>query len=262
MSRERTKNATLKAVPKAPVPTHDVPSDNAGLCPKCHGIGMEIVPGKGARRCSCREATREVERADLGFPKRYQTCTFENYDYKNPSQKQAMRVAFTLASQFPAVNQGLLLSGPVGVGKTHLAVSIAKLLRDRGIPCIFCEFGTLLKQIRDSYNPATMSSELAILEPILRVDVLVLDELGASKPTDWVRETLYHIINTRYNENRVSIFTTNFPDDYDDHRKETLEERIGVPIRSRLYQMCRTVILKGEDYRRSFDPFLTARTSS
>jgi hypothetical protein len=84
--------------------------------------------------------------------------------------------------EFPAVDQGLLLTGPVGVGKTHLAVSILKGLTERGgFSCLFYEFGSLLKEIQDSYNSATQTSELGVLSPVLNVDVLVLDELGASK---------------------------------------------------------------------------------
>jgi len=143
-----------------------------------------------------------------------------------------------------------LLSGPVGVGKTHLAVSILKGLAERGFSCLFYEFGTLLKEIQDSYNPNTKSSELSILRPVLEADVLVLDELGASKPTDWVRDTMAHIINSRYNDRRLTVFTTNYLDERANDREETLEDRIGTRLRSRLFEMCRTVRVNGDDYRR------------
>ena len=102
----------------------------------------------------------------------------------------------------------------------------------------------------------------------------MLDELGATVPTDWVRDTLYQIINTRYNKKKLTIFTTNFLDDRDAETggadasdaasaaKEktakkskpstayTLEERIGVPLRSRLFEMCNRVLLEGADYRK------------
>jgi DNA replication protein DnaC len=155
-----------------------------------------------------------------------------------------------LAMNFPNTDEGLLLSGPVGVGKTHLAVSILKGLAERGFTCLFYEFGSLLKEIQDSYNPNTKTSELSILRPVLEADVLVLDELGASKPTDWVRDTMAHIINTRYNDRRLTIFTTNYPDERVNDREETLEDRIGTRLRSRLYEMCQAVRIKGDDYRR------------
>jgi DNA replication protein DnaC len=144
----------------------------------------------------------------------------------------------------------LLLSGPVGVGKTHLAVSIIKGLTERGFSCLFYEFGSLLKEIQDSYNARTQTSELSVLAPILRSKILVLDELGASKPTDWVRDTMAHIINTRYNEKKHTIFTTNYSDERRGN-EETLEDRIGVRLRSRLFEMCKTVEITGEDHRRT-----------
>jgi DNA replication protein DnaC len=215
---------------------------------------MEVVEGKGARTCSCRardSQTGFLERAKL--PRRYEQCHFHNYTPKNSSQKAALETAIRLAMEYPTNDDGLLISGPVGVGKTHLAVSTLKGLTERGFTCLFYEFGTLLKEIQDSYNPNTKTSELAVLRPVLVADVLVLDELGASKPTDWVRDTMAHVINTRYNDRRLTIFTTNYPDERADAREETLEDRIGVRLRSRLFEMCRSVIIKGEDHRRTFE---------
>jgi len=90
-----------------------------------------------------------------------------------------------------------------------------------------------------------------VLEPVFEADVLVLDELGASKPTDWVRDTMMQIINTRYNDKRLTIFTTNYSDTRKNEKDgEILEDRIGVALRSRLYEMCKTVVIDGEDYRK------------
>ncbi len=255
MAKEKQKTHNLRAVP-SPGETSAAARAIKEIdeCPKCFGAGMEVVEGKGARICECRKSKRLALRDNLGgIPRLYEKCTFENYVLSNPSQKKAMTLAFIFASQYPAVDQGLLLMGSVGVGKTHLAVSIVKLLRGRGIDALFTEFGSLLKSIRESYNSETQTSELDVLNPVLNAEVLVLDELGASKPSDWVRETLYHIINTRYSENRFTIFTTNFLDERADSLRETLDERVGVPIRSRLFQMCKTVVLSGDDYRTSFN---------
>jgi DNA replication protein DnaC len=152
--------------------------------------------------------------------------------------------------EYPVVDVGLLFLGSCGVGKTHLAVSALRELINKGIPGLFYDFRDLLKEIQDSYNPNTHTSELKILAPIFEAEVLVLDELGASKPTEWVQETITHIINKRYNEKKVTVFTSNYLDipigsSYD----ETLTERVGVRLRSRLHEMCRSMLIEGDDYR-------------
>ena len=143
--------------------------------------------------------------------------------------------------------------GTCGVGKTHLSVAILRSLVEKGVSCLFYEFGSLLKEIQNSYNPVSQTSELKVLAPIFEAEVLVLDELGASKPTDWVRDTMMQIINTRYNDRNLTIFTTNYLDGRRTERDETLEDRIGVRLRSRLFEMCKTVQIEGKDYRKKFD---------
>lgn len=233
------------------VPSSPESKDSEGVCQICFGSGMEIVPGKGARPCSCRHQSTQggiLDKAKL--PRRYAACHFNSFSPSDPSQVKALRLATQFAMEFPAVERGLLFIGPVGVGKTHLAVSILKGLSERGFNCLFYEFGYLLKEIQDSFNPNTRTSELGVLAPVLNAEVLVLDELGASKPTDWVRDTMAHIINTRYNEQKSTIFTTNYSDDRINDREETLEDRIGVRLRSRLFEMCKSIEMKGKDYRR------------
>src|SRR5437763_13724437 len=113
----------------------------------------------------------------------------------------------------PRVSFGLLLIGPQGVVKTHLAVVIIKaLMRQKGIPCLFRSFPELLKEIQNSYSPISQSSEFSLLAPVLDTEVLVLDELGAQTPSTWVRDTVSYIINYRYGENKITIFTTNYLD--------------------------------------------------
>ncbi|MEO6656298.1 MAG: ATP-binding protein [Pyrinomonadaceae bacterium] len=257
MTQEKAKNHSLKAVPKF-VPPDD--PDYAEQCPKCYGTGMEVVPGKGARICPCRKLKSQHGQFDsVRLPKRYDGFHFGNYKPQNESQKIALKSAMNFAMEYPAVERGLLLTGGVGVGKTHLAVSILKGLTERGFSCLFYEFGSLLKEIQDSYNPNTQSSELGVLTPVLSADVLVLDELGASKPTDWVRDTMAHVINTRYNEKKFTIFTTNYFDQRPNEREETLEDRIGTRVRSRLYEMCKTVSMDGKDFRKTFDQSFAAK---
>ena len=165
---------------------------------------------------------------------------------------------------------GLLIIGKIGTGKTHLAVGITKDLVNKGIPCLFYDYRELLKEIQNSYNAAVQITELDVLRPVFEIDVLVLDELGAVKPTEWVWDTVSLILNTRYNNNRTTIITTNFPDDEERRRpresssrspeaaryaaeKETLGDRITERMRSRLHEMCRVIKLEGElDFRQKF----------
>jgi DNA replication protein DnaC len=143
--------------------------------------------------------------------------------------------------------------GTCGVGKTHLSVAILRGLVEKGVPCMFYEFGSLLREIQDSYNPVSQTSESNVLVPVYEAEVLVLDELGAVKPTEWVRDMVMQIIGTRYNDKKLTIFTTNYGDERHQYAKETLEDRIGTRLRSRLFEMCQTVAIEGEDYRRRFD---------
>jgi DNA replication protein DnaC len=159
------------------------------------------------------------------------------------------------------VEKGLLLVGDVGVGKTHLAVGIIReLMEQKGVDCLFVDYRELLKKIQNSYNASVQTTELEVLRPVFDAEVLVLDELGAVKPTEWVWDTVSLILNTRYNDKRTTIITTNFPNapslesqeitrEQRAARKETLGDRIGERMRSRLQEMCQLVEMLGRDYR-------------
>jgi DNA replication protein DnaC len=255
MPSQLAKERPLSAVSpgRTPEATPGVTRDEPAACAYCFGTGMEVVAGRGARRCRCREQERRQRLLEAArIPRRYERCTLANY-HPGPgqgTQLQAFNHAFKLVYEYPAVERGLLFTGPVGTGKTHLSAAILRGLIEKGVPCLFYEFGALLKEIQNSYNPVSQASELTVLAPVYETEVLVLDELGASKPTDWVRDTMMQVIGTRYNERKLTIFTTNYPDARRQPAEETLEDRVGVRLRSRLYEMCRTVIIEGEDYRR------------
>ncbi len=247
------------------------------VCQICFGTGTRLEPGKGAAICDCRRSDSGARALDAArLPPRFRECSFHNYYPKNDSQYFAHSFASRLVDQYPAVETGLLFMGSVGVGKTHLAVAVLKeLIEKKGVTCLFFESGSLLKAIQDSYNPVSQTSEMRVLAPVYQAEVLVLDELGATVPTNWVRDTLYQIINTRYNNKKLTIFTTNYldepraavaeaPDSADQKRRRTfaadriselttLEERIGTPLRSRLYEMCKKVKIEGEDYRKQLE---------
>src|SRR5918911_1109036 len=264
MSSDKAKIHPLFAVPDADAAQEEETleleeqqfSAEPAVCQFCFGTGMEVVAGKGARRCRCRTANNQTKLLETArIPRRYSECSLQNY-YPvkgNGTQLRAFNYAFRLVREYPAVDRGLVFMGTCGVGKTHLSVAILRGLIEKGIACLFYEFGSLLKEIQNSYNPVSQTSELKVLAPVFEAEVLVLDELGASKPTDWVRDTMMQIINTRYNERRMTVFTTNYSDERRHERDETLEDRIGVRLRSRLYEMCKTVHIEGEDYRKKYD---------
>lgn len=256
---EKSKSKRLRVVKSeqaSPTPAADSNSTAESSCPHCFGTGMEVVPGEGARRCRCQSPDHRQRLFQAArIPPRYQHCTLQGYDAGDSDSKWVAKIeADRIINDYLVIDgRGLVLVGAVGVGKTHLAVALLRELIDRyQVRGLFYQFGALLRRIQDSYNPVSQTSELAVLGPVFEADVLVLDELGASKPTDWVRDTMMQIINTRYNDKRLTIFTTN----YSDKRKtekdptELLEDRIGVALRSRLYEMCKTVEIEGEDYRK------------
>ena len=244
----------------------------ATVCLICEGAGLRIVRREDgtqfAEDCVCRieqRTQRMIARAQI--PKRYEQCAFENFDAKfngaDISLAEAKIIAKGFVNDYPPHREGtgLLLVGSVGLGKTHLAVSTLRaLITERGATGLFCDYRDLLKQVQNSYNRQVSETELEVLRPVFEAEVLVLDELGASKPTDWVWDTVAHILNTRYNERLTTIITTNYPNTAELSRslqtdleratyKQTLGDRIGERMRSRLQEMCVVVEMQGEDFR-------------
>lgn len=203
------------------------------------------------------------------IPKRYEHCELSSFTTDFPSAHRSLAFAHIAASKFveeydPRDGTGVLIIGKIGVGKTHLALGIMKeLILTRGMPCLFYDYRELLKQIQNSYNESVHATELDVLRPVFETDVLVLDELGAVKPTEWVWDTVSLILNTRYNDSRTTIITTNFPDGpsavagslspvKSATREETLADRIGDRMRSRLHEMCRIIQMDGQDFRQKY----------
>ncbi len=223
------------------------------ICPHCSGSGWErIEDTETVRRCRCGEAARMAQLlSDARIPKRYQGCDLDSYDPSNESQRKAKADVVRFLEKYPSIDVGLLFLGTCGVGKTHLAVALLKrMILERGDGGLFYDFRDLLREIQASWNSVSQTSELEVLRPVLEANVLVLDELGANKPTEWVRDTIAHIINCRYNDKKLTVFTSNYLDTPAKPGEETLTDRIGVRLRSRLYEMCKEVEIRGEDFRK------------
>jgi DNA replication protein DnaC len=184
----------------------------------------------------------------------------DNFEVHNDSHRDALKISRQFVKNYPAQDIGLVFIGPCGVGKTHLAVAIIQeLVRTKDAACIFYDFRDLIREIQSTFTPDSVLSESDILAPVFSSEVLVLDELGAKRPTAWVEETVFTIINHRYNHKKMTLFTTNYPDtdETEDRRDsfykkgdESLIDRIGVRLRSRIYEMCKVVEMWGDDYRK------------
>ena len=228
--------------------------DSSTPCPLCEGTGWKSVEESGVRRvirCDCwRDRVGHTRLVEASIPKRYQHCTLGNFTAYNESLEQAASKARRVADSFPGGGRGLLLGGQPGVGKTHLAAAVLKqVIQTTGARGLFYDTRDLLRVIRSTYDASIRTTELEVLRPVMTADLLVLDDLGAEKTSEWVEETMNLIVNTRYNERRLTIFTSNYQDIPDDTEPNSLLFRIGYRMRSRLHEMCEFVEMDGADYR-------------
>jgi len=235
------------------------------VCPKCGGSGWIIVERahvSGAEPCECRfegMAGRREQRAQI--PPLYSRASFENFSVAadNPMAqrdlKNALLTVKRFADEFPnEARPGLLLIGDPGCGKTHLCVAALRRIITKGFDCLFCDYQNLFDRIRAGYDSASNSSDREAYREALDTEVLLLDDLGAHRVTDWVQDTITSIITYRCNHRKALIATTNLPDpvvgkDRTDVRR-TLAEQIGERARSRLFEMCTVIrIPPMDDYR-------------
>ncbi|MGE5360281.1 MAG: ATP-binding protein [Bacteroidales bacterium] len=224
-------------------------------CAVCEGTGWKAVTEDGVRRmmrCDCwREEIVRRRLTEARIPKRYEHCDLSNFVcYENDKLARAINGVRRFTQAFPVVDKGLFLIGPPGIGKSHLAVAALKhAIVSCGARGLFYDVRELLKLIRSTYNQQTKTAEMEVLRPVLEADLLVLDDLGAEKTSEWVEETLNLVVNTRYSERRPTIFTSNYEEKEHTGAGDSLLERVGFRTHSRLYEMCDFLEFDGCDYR-------------
>jgi DNA replication protein DnaC len=249
----------------------------ASPCPACQGRGWRLVETAErsyARRCDCwlaAEPERRLRRA--GVPSGLWHCELASFEPEHhPQLDFARRKAEEFVDTYPlSGGAGLLFHGPAGTGKTHLVVAIVReLVLRKSASARLLDFRVLLKTIQESWNPVSETSEKEVLRQVAEVDLLALDDLGAEKPSPWVRETVAYVINERYTRAKPVLITTNLKlgaptkeseqprrdmarrQGFPDLNVDYLEDRVGVSTLSRLLEMCLPVPLTAvADYRRT-----------
>ncbi len=204
-----------------------------------------------AKKYMLEERAKNLEKRfrNTGLPLLFRNKSFTNYDQKNNPNGYIKCKEF--ADNFPN-SKGLLLSGPVGRGKTHLAAAIVNHLNDRMYSTYFGNVIDLISFVKSTYNKNSTLTEMeAISIMTQKVDLLVIDDLGKENNNEYTISLLYQIINKLYENKKPVIITTNY-NAYD--LGQRLGER-GDAMVSRLCGMCEPVILKGDDWRVKYGIF-------
>ena len=227
-------------------------------CTKCDGTGYVYAQHDGTevmRHCECwGRHQRGLKLASAGIPKHLADCTLDSWelwDEANATLKTAHREVTTYTENYPNTPKpGLLLMGPVGTGKTHLAAAALTelILAGRVREGRFVDFPSLSTEMKMTFGSTGESREL--LQPLAQAPLLVLDELGAGKGSEWSLELLYYLINRRYLDELPTICTSNLPDPGGKAAGDHLADRVTRRVRSRLFEMCTKVELRGADYRK------------
>jgi len=220
---------------------------SACLYDVCDGSGLIYDEASNtAYDCRCRRqiiALRKARSLSAVIPRRYHDVAFDRYPATeiDPKVVTATRRFADRIDEHLDAGRGLWFMGPVGTGKTTLAMLVSKAALEAGRSVAIYSLPRLLNEIRDTHRAER--SHVDLLDRLTAVDLLHVDDVGAERTTDWVLEELYSIVNARYEDQRSMVITTNIDD------RDALCEQITERTVSRLTEMCDELPLAGDDRR-------------
>jgi DNA replication protein DnaC len=237
-----------------PEPPGDGREEHACPVGVCDGSGWIVADDEDvARPCECRakRTNRAMSnRIGTGIPKRYRGVSFERKPIADldpmvlrPVQDYVRRIDDQLEA-----GRGLWFSGDVGTGKTSLAMLVSKAALEAGHSVAIYSVPRLLAEIKETFDRDSSGSYMQLFRRLVSVDLLHLDDLGAERPTEWVLEQLYSIVNERWQDQSSIVVTTNL------HGLDELREQVGPRTVSRLREICDDPLpLMGADLRMTSD---------
>ena len=223
----------------------------SALCPdnRCDGSGfLWDEDRRRAKPCSCRPARMARKRAGAvagRLPKRFREVSFEREPVAsmNDALLREVRTYTRAVAQRLDEGRGIWFIGDVGTGKTTLAMLISKAAMEADRTVAIYSLPRLLALLRDTYDDDAQFSLNELIDRLCSVDLLHIDDVGAEQSSAWVLEQLYTIVNTRYEDGRALVLTTNLG-------QEGLVEQIGPRTVSRIYEICGMPLpMHGTDHR-------------
>lgn len=234
------------------------------------------------KHCTCKEALEKVEKekqeqraiieqekiiaeekrkrerikrlfGDSGMSRRALCCKFEGYQATFDNQ-EALQVCNEYVKDFDIIQRnhrnGLFIVGDCGVGKSHLAYAVANALIEKNSSVICMTMIDLLLKIRSSFQSKEQTEE-QILKIYEDCSLLVIDDLGKEKPSEWALQMIYTIIDRRYNAIKPIIVTTNYgANELIQRFTFNGDSSTGAAIVDRLFEICEYVPIKGDSYRK------------